>query len=69
MKTISNERKEEWKKIASNVNAMVNGKVTNRVCNERYEKLKKDYKTKIGAEERASGIAPDEPTEGERLSQ
>ena len=46
---------------------MVNGKLTSRACNERYEKLKKNYKTKRGAEERASGIAPDEPTECEKL--
>ena len=63
----SKERKQTWEIIASNVNVMVNGKLTSRACNERYEKLKKNYKTKRGAEERASGIAPDEPTECEKL--
>ena len=66
-KTFSKERKQTWEIIASNVNVMVNGKLTSRACNERYEKLKKNYKTKRGAEERASGIAPDEPTECEKL--
>ena len=42
-KKISREKKQTWEIIASNVNVMVNGKLTSRACNERYEKLKKNY--------------------------
>ena len=42
----SKERKQAWETIASNVNVMVNEKVTSRACNERYEKLKDEYKKK-----------------------
>ena len=45
-KKFSKERKQAWETIASNVNVMVNGKVTSRACNERYEKLKNEYKKK-----------------------
>lgn len=67
-KNISKERNILWNTVAENVNLVINtGKVTSRSCSERYEILKSHHKKKRAEEERASGIAPEEPTECELM--
>lgn len=67
-KKFSKERKILWDTIAENVNHVIrSGKVTSRGCSERYDTIKSHHKRKRAEEEKASGIAPVEPTECEIL--
>ena len=64
----TSERKLAWDEVASNINLLITtGEVKGRGCADRYEILKSNFKRKNNAEIRASGIAPDEPTEAELL--
>ena len=58
----SPERGETWKKVADNLNALVYPcfKVSQRSVRDRYSLLERKHKSKVRAEERASGISPEE---------
>ena len=61
-------RGECWKLIADSLNAIDKPKftVSHRSVREKYLSLEKEYKQKIRQEEKATGIAPKEPTEIEK---
>ena len=62
------QRGEAWKLIAESLNSLDNPKytVSHRSVREKYTLLEKNYKQKIRREERATGIAPEEPTDTEK---
>ncbi|XP_066933565.1 DNA ligase 1-like [Clytia hemisphaerica] len=62
------QRGEAWKLIAESLNSHDNPKfsVSHRGVRERYAVLERNFKQKIAAEEKATGISPDEPTDLEK---
>ena len=62
------QRGEAWKLIAESLNSLDNPKfsVSHRGVRERYTVLERNFKQKIAAEEKATGISPDEPTDLEK---
>eukprot|EP00794_Sanderia_malayensis_P020853 gene20853-22899_t len=61
----THDRGQSWEKIAANLNLVERPLFTvdQRAVRDRFTKLEKDYRKKKNEEERASGIAPDEPDE------
>lgn len=66
-KSGTTQRGESWKLIAETLNTLDDPKftVTHRGVRERYALIEKNFKHKKADEEKASGIAPEEPTEFE----
>jgi len=62
------QRGEAWKLIAESLNMLETPKysVNNRSVRERYAMLERNYKQKIAAEEKATGISPEEPSDLEK---